>query len=304
MRDPLGETDRRIATALIATPRATWRELAAVVNLSERTVVRHVAPLYADKTLRATAIQNPFRHPGIRPTALRIRCRGEQSTSIAQALARRSDILSVDTLGGGEELMAIVFLDGATSRDDLLLRALPSGTSWSTYRLLHVFVSRLDLAPLTSTPPALSDVDSALIHALSQNGRASYRELARQTNVSDDTARRRLETLLSMHAVRPVTEVDLTLLGIEAEALLWLNVRPAALESTGLALAAHPSVRFTAITTGPTNLLAAVFAPDMNEMLGFLTDTVSEIPAIMANETTPILEVVKRSGLLRRGRVR
>lgn len=198
--------------------------------------------------------------------------------------------------------MAVIFLDGAAALDDLLLGELPSAISWNSYRLLHVFISGLDLAPLTSTPPAISEVDRALIQALGQNGRASYRELAQQTNVSEDTARRRLEALLSMHAVRAVTEIDLTLLGIEAEALLWLNVRPAALESTGLALAAHPSVRFTAITTGPTNLLAAVFAPDMNEMLGFLTDTVSRIPAIMANETTPILEVVKRSGLLRHSR--
>ncbi|WP_429419845.1 AsnC family protein [Nocardia sp. GAS34] len=55
----LDETDRRIAAALVASPRASWRVVAECLGLSERTVVRRAVPLYADRTLRGTVVRNP-----------------------------------------------------------------------------------------------------------------------------------------------------------------------------------------------------------------------------------------------------
>ncbi|MCC5479184.1 hypothetical protein [Streptomyces barringtoniae] len=48
-------TDSRIAAAMLAAPRASWRTVGRVLGISERTVVRRAAPLFGDGTLRATA---------------------------------------------------------------------------------------------------------------------------------------------------------------------------------------------------------------------------------------------------------
>ena len=40
----LDETDRRIAAVLMAAPRTSWRTVAEVLGMSERTVIRHAAP--------------------------------------------------------------------------------------------------------------------------------------------------------------------------------------------------------------------------------------------------------------------
>ncbi|HEY3609492.1 MAG TPA: AsnC family transcriptional regulator, partial [Pseudonocardiaceae bacterium] len=101
MRQALDATDRRIVAALLASPRATWREVGHCLGLSERTVLRRAAPLYADGTLRATAVRNPARVPGLVPIALRIRCRPNKIRQVASALAQRSDTVWVDILGGG-----------------------------------------------------------------------------------------------------------------------------------------------------------------------------------------------------------
>ncbi|MFD8392276.1 AsnC family transcriptional regulator, partial [Streptomyces sp. NPDC059680] len=55
VRHLLNETDSRIAAAMLAAPRASWRTVGRVLGISERTVVRRAAPLFGDGTLRATA---------------------------------------------------------------------------------------------------------------------------------------------------------------------------------------------------------------------------------------------------------
>lgn len=320
MRRMLDGTDRRIAAALLASPRAGWRELSHCLGLSERTVVRRAAPLYADGTLRATVVRNPAHFPGLVPMALRIRCRPARIRQLAAALAHRPDTVWVDVLGGGDEISAVFFLDGPDARSALLLRDLPATEavdSWTAHTLLRVFptafrwtaglltpeeTARLAPDPPTvPAPPTLQHgVDAALITALSEDGRATYTDLARRADTTALTARRRLDALLRGHVLRLATELDLALLGAHAEALLWLTVHPGALERTARALSTHPQVRFAAATTGPANLLVALAATDLDALYTFLVTTVGPLPGITAIETTPLLATAKRTGLTRR----
>nr|WP_280677355.1 Lrp/AsnC family transcriptional regulator [Kitasatospora sp. MAA19] len=330
VRHSLDGTDRRIAAALLIAPRASWRTLAHCLDLSERTVVRRAGPLYADGTLRATAVRNPVRFPALIPLALRVRCRPNRVRVVAATLARRPDTVWVDVLGGGDEISTILFLDGPEARDTLLLRDLPATAavaSWTSHTLLRVFptsfswsagllsereTSLLHAAdPLSADPPSADPpssgapepaeplLDAPLIEALSANGRAGYTELAARTGLSPLTARRRVDALIRGRVVRLATELDLALLGCHAEALLWLTVSPGALDATGEALGRHPRVRFAAATTGPANLLLAVAVADLSALYAFLTETVGALERISTVETTPILVTAKRTGLPR-----
>ncbi len=322
VRQSLDETDQRIAAALIASPRASWRAVATCLGLSERTVVRRVGPLYADGTLRATVERNPIRFPHLVPIALRIRCRPERIRTVASTLARRADTLWVDILGGGDEISTILFLDGAEARNRLLLRDLPATDAvhgWTSHTLLRVFpaslnwgarllddeeAARLGVRPFPlSSPPAapLPAADLALIQALTENARADYATLAERTGTTPRTARRRLEALLHDGTVRLVTETDLALLGLRTKAQLWLSVEPSALQAAGERLSREPAVRFTAATTGPANLLVMVTTTDLDALYRFLTDTVGAMTQITSVDTTPVLATVKRTGLTRPG---
>lgn len=321
MRQVLDETDRRIAAALVASPRASWRDVARCLGLSERTVVRRVALLYADGTLRATVVRNPARFPHLVPVILRIRCRPTKIRQVARALARRSDSIWVDILSGGDEISTVFFLEGPQARNNLLLRDLPATDavdSWTAHTLLRVFptpfrwtaglLSPAELAGLTPDPtPATMptapyphlDVDTTLITALTEDGRATYTDLARRAGTTALTARRRLEALLEGQVLRLATELDLALLGAQTEALLWIAVRPGALQQTAQTLSTHPHVRFCAATTGPANLVAAVAAANLDALYTFLTDTIGALDGVTAIDTTPLLATVKRTGLIR-----
>ncbi|MFI1789655.1 Lrp/AsnC family transcriptional regulator [Streptomyces olivaceoviridis] len=320
VRHQMNATDSRIAAALLAAPRASWRTVGRVLGISERTVVRRAAPLFGDGTLRATAVRNAAHFPDLMPLALRIRCRPNRISAIAATLARRPDTLWVDVLGGGDEICTILHLDGPDARNNLLLRDLPATPavrSWTSHVLLRVFPAAFDwsggllteaeLAGLRPNPPAaparpvLQPLDHRLIRALTEDGRASYTDLARRVGTTALTARRRVEALVGGQVLRLATEVDLARLGVRAEALLWVTVAPGALEETGQQLSRHPQVRFAAATTGSANLLVAVAAADLDALYRFLTDTIGALEHITALEVTPILTGVKRTGLVRPG---
>ncbi|MFJ1750619.1 Lrp/AsnC ligand binding domain-containing protein [Streptomyces sp. NPDC088116] len=305
---------------MLASPRASWRTVGRVLGISERTVVRRAAPLFHDRTLRATAVRNPVWFPDLIPLALRIRCRPRQISAIAATLARRADTVWVDVLGGGDEICAILFLDGPDARNTLLLRDLPATPavqSWTSHVLLRVFPAAFDWsggllteAELTSLRPdasapaarsALLPVDHALITALAEDGRASYADLAHRADTTPVTARRRLDALVGDQVLRLATEVDLARLGIRTEALLWITVAPGGLEETGRQLSRHPQVRFASATTGPANILVAVAAADLNALYDFLSNTIGGLTHISTIEVTPILSGVKRTGLVRPG---
>ena len=314
----LNETDRRIAAVLMASPRASWRTVAEVLDLSERTIVRRAAPLLHDGTLRPTAVRNPARFPRIVPMVLRIRCRPKRIKAIAAGLARRPDTVWVDILGGGTEISSVLFLDGAEARNTLLLRDLPATAdvlSWEAYDLMKVFPAGFawsggllstqefeTLATFTHDPiaaPTIQPFDEALIDHLAADARAGYNELAAALDTSASTVRRRLETLLAAHMLRLACEVDLAQLGIATEALLWIATGPAALEQAGTTLSRHPQVRFTAATTGSANLLVAVAAENLDALYTFLTTTVGALDDLRSLEVTPILASVKRTGRTR-----
>jgi DNA-binding Lrp family transcriptional regulator len=318
LRHTLDETDRRIAAALMASPRASWRTVAHVLEVSERTIVRRATPLLRDGTLRPTAVRNPARFPRLVPMALRIRCRPNRINAIAAGLARRPDTVWVDILGGGNEISSVLFLDGAQARNSLLLRDLPATSdvlSWEAYDLMKVFTAAFTwsgglltteqlegMSPYAHDPvdpPEIQPFDEALIDQLTIDARAGYGELATRLGTSASTVRRRLETLVSAHMVRLACEVDLSLLGIASEALLWIATGPGILEASGTALARHPQVRFTAATTGAANLLVAVAAEDLGGLYTFLTKTVGSLHDVRGLEVTPILNSVKRTGLVR-----
>lgn len=202
----------------------------------------------------------------------------------------------------------------ALARNSLLLRDLPATPavqSWTSHALLRVFPAAFDwsggllsAAELTSlrqetseapTRSGLQPLDDQLIAALIEDGRASHTDLAHRADTTALTARRRPEALVGGQVIRLATEVDLTRLGIRAEALLWITVAPRGLEETGRQLSRHPQGRFTAAYTGPANLLVAVAAADLDALHQFMSDTIGVLEHISAVEVAPILTGVKRT---------
>ena len=299
-------------------PRISWRDLGARLHLSERTIVRRAGPLFADGTLRATAVRNPYAYPDQVPLVLRLQCHPARARDLAVVLARWRETNWVEIVGGGHELCSVHFLADANARDRLLLDQLPATSgiaSWRAYELLRTFQAGFcgtgglltdeEIDGLRSTvdfnavPIELRQYDEAIVTSLIRDGRISYSALADRAKISALTARQRVDALTSSGAIRLATELDLRLLGERTEALIWMFVEPTSVEEVGLRLARQPQVRFVAATTGSTNLLVAVATEDRRGLYTYLTESLGPVSGVSALDLSPILMTMKRTGLIR-----
>jgi DNA-binding Lrp family transcriptional regulator len=313
--DPL---DRRLVCALQLDGRAEPGRIAAALGVSVRTVTRRLA------RLRETGVVRVVLHPAAVDDAvgallLRVRVLQGRVDAVAQALAARSDVPFVDVMLGGQEVGAVLVSDQA-GRDGLLYRRLPvtgAVTETTVYAALHLFADAAqwhaglltpeETAALTparsaagaAAPPApvadLDPLDSALLAALAEDARCSAAALAATVGAPESTVRRRLHRLDAAALLRTHVTVDPRLLGFAVDANLYLALPPGRLAAAGAALAVHPQVHGVVATSGPHNLMVAVFCPDHEALYRFTTEVLGPLGVERA-ETVIVGRAVKRAG--------
>jgi DNA-binding Lrp family transcriptional regulator len=326
----IDDLDRQLVHCLSVSRRATHRQIAEVLGVSDQTVARRYRRLRSAGVLRVVGLRNRKRL-GALGWFVRLRCVPGAGTQIAAALARRPDTAWVQLLSGDTEVLCSLRGDPREGPDSLLAR-LPRGgrvVDVTAHSLLHMFSGspggldylavlapervaplRYSLAggPADSEPadgkPAgqgsaeLTEADRALLAALGVDGRMSHADLAAATGWSESTVRRRMEQLTRSGQLLFHLELNLPVFGFNAEAWLWISVPPSELEAAGKALAAVPEVAYAAATTGTANIAACVVCRDNQEFYQFLTNKAGGIPAIGRIETSPIIRTVKQASVM------
>ncbi|MFC5823446.1 Lrp/AsnC family transcriptional regulator [Nonomuraea insulae] len=318
--DPL---DRALAHALQIDGRAPFSRIGEVLGVSENTIARRYRRLRSAGILRVVGVVDGLRLDHV-SWAIRVRCAPDASLPLATALARRPDTAWVSLLSGATEIACGTLTRTAAEHDALLLEKLPRTrqvTSVSAHRTLHMFTGgptgwaglrvlsdeQIEHLRRTPVPPPGGDVpivvdeeDHALVEALSKDARLPCADLAAVTGWSESTVRRRLAHLWQSGALYSDVDISPGLLGYQAEAFLWMSVKPSKLAAVGEALADHPEVTVAAATTGPANLFAGVACRDSRDLYRYLTDRIGKLKAVRHIETAPLIRTVKRAGAVLR----
>ena len=311
----LDDLDRALIHALHVDGRTPFNQVAAVLGTSAQTVARRYRRLRSAGVLRVVAMTDA-RRLGQVEWFVRLRCTPDAALPVAQALARRPDTSWVELTSGGTEIACVTRAPGQNAPEALLLRQLPKTptvVSVSAHCLLRSFVGGPvgwhgrasvltddQVARLTPTfEPTSSEVDiggdEQLLAAMRQDGRVTFAELTAATGLSEPTVRRRVNQLRGSGILYLDIDLDSTVLGFHAQAILWLSVRPTHAVAVAQALARQPEVALAAITTGPTNLLAKVVCRDVDALYTYLTERVATIEAIEHLETAPVIRTLKRA---------
>ncbi len=309
----LDALDRRLVHALQVDGRAEPGRIAEVLGVSARTVTRRLARLLGTGAVRVVRMPDA-REAALGALLLRVRVLRGRVEAIAQALAAQDGVPFVDVMLGGQEVSAVV-LAGASARDRLLHGRLPATDAVlesTAHAVLHLFADasawrcgeltaaqEAALAPPPAPagpPPALDALDHRLLDALGVDARRSHAALAAALQVPESTVRRRLHRLGAGGLLRTHVSVDPRLVGAAVDANLWLDVEPGRLAATGEALARHPQVHGVLATSGPSNLMAAVFCPDHAALYRFQTGVLGPL-GVRRVETAIVARAVKRAGV-------
>ena len=133
--------------------------------------------------------------------------------------------------------------------------------------------------------PALDPLDSSIIEALGDDGRASNADMARHLGVSEGTVRRRLKRLVDEGYVRVVGLPDPAKMGLHAEALIGIRVDAERVDAVADEVAMLGGVEWVAMTTGAYDLFAWVALESTGALSAFLRTELGAISGVQRTET-------------------
>ena len=312
--------DRQIAVALQVNGRASWRAIGRALEVPERTVTRRGQALLESGLVKVSTYLDTTRVGDARPLIVVAHTRPGASFEIGHQLAKRSDASSVSVLEGTGHLVCMLLPADTQARYRLLLEELPAldglrdttvatvlryfraGYDWVAGGLSDHARAQLQTLPRSdperTDPVALDADDQLLIAALARDGRSPINALAAEIGMSTSSVQRRLNRLFEEGAVHIRTEVRPELLGLGVEALLWLRVSPAEIESVGRVLGGHPSVRFCAATTGLSQVLIDCLFRNENELYEFMTDYLGTRGSVEIGNVAVVVAALRRGPLV------
>lgn len=306
----LDDTDRKIIVALQVNSRASWRQVANVVGISETTAKRRVERLFRLGALHTSVLTPAMRRELY--VLMQISCQLEDARTVAKTLAQREDTRFVALVTGPFDIVAECTVASQRDMAHLLLEEVPRITgirTVSTVTEVRNFKTGYDWAldilgpkaadlaqPVSNGRTSLdfSEVDLLLIEALGRNGRASFSQLAAEVGISESMARRHVERLMIQGGVQVVTLVDPDLLGFGLELLLWIRVDLSRVEEVAQFLASRREVRYIAATYGHSELFCEVIMRSQEDVYTFMTGVLGSLPGVRQVDTASELSVLKR----------
>lgn len=311
MEKELGDAQRRIIAALQVDGRATWRKIAAVLDMPERSVARHGAWLLENGLVTVAAIRH-------REHSMLVACSCAPGTGriASEALSAREDTSFSYQVTGREDLIVELHYTGdATDVLSLQLPATPGVSAMVVYPILKYFktirgwrlgsLSPAEEQALRKDPdrtswkaaPDLSSKDEQIIAALKEDGRASLESVARRVAMSETSVARRIDWLLHSGQISIRALVEPAAVGLPVEALLWVSTTPSQIEPLGQRLAARPEVRYAAAVAGDCQLVVDVTVANQAELYKFISDSAWG-DAMLQVKTSLVVQARKRGGKL------
>jgi DNA-binding Lrp family transcriptional regulator len=309
--------DRRIAVALQLNGRATWRQVARVLDASESTVARRGRQLLESGTVRVTGQPDPARAGLGYPVLVQLNCEAGATKRVARSLAARPDVrflaivtstfdIVLELIVPSRSHLARVLVDEFSELDgitrtttDAVMRTFKTSYDWSrgllgTQGIDSSFVEARPQAPQPG-PAKLDEVDLQLIQLLGDDGRRTYAELAQAVGISESMVRRRVSAVVAEGTLNFATLVDPRSLGFEIEAFVLLRVNHGELERIAKALTARREVRYLSATSGFSDLACEVILRSPDDLYEFTTDGLGALKGVQSTVIAHELVTVKRA---------
>ncbi|OAH15916.1 Lrp/AsnC family transcriptional regulator [Streptomyces jeddahensis] len=317
----LDDVDQALVHALQIAPRASWTRIGAVVGLDAVTVARRWNRL----TEAGAAWISCYPAPVLATAGegllafVEVDCANGSLLTVARALAEQPHVTAVEHVSGDRDLLITVLAPDlaaltrwvtqglgsmtgiVATRTHLASTVYTEGSRWRLRALDREQIARLaDLEPTRGEAPVfpLTDMDHALMAALSTDGRATYRALAETCGASPDTVRRRLGRLFAAGMFQTRCEVARPLSEWPVTVILWGRAAAGQLETVARLVTGVREVRLCAGVTGRHNVLVVAWVKSLADAQRFEVRLNERVPDLEIRDRAVALWLMKVSGHL------
>ncbi|NMB11662.1 MAG: Lrp/AsnC family transcriptional regulator [Firmicutes bacterium] len=141
----------------------------------------------------------------------------------------------------------------------------------------------------------LDSLDQQLVSYLQADGRTPYTTLATELGVAEATVRKRVNRLIDSGVLRIVGVTSRERLGLRTQAIVGVKVDGDSVERVIAELQPLDMVRYIGVAAGEFDLILELVAASNEELFTFLTQTLRDIPGVVASQTSLIMKVCKKT---------
>jgi Lrp/AsnC family transcriptional regulator for asnA, asnC and gidA len=139
----------------------------------------------------------------------------------------------------------------------------------------------------------LDPVDQEIVRQLQQDGRRSYREMARSLDVSEGTVRWRVKRLRDTGALRIAAIADPFRLGYTVLASMFLKISPQEMERVIATLVGWQEVVYVSSCTGRVDVYIQVVCRSHEDLWELVAQRIPAIGGVLETETLMELKIHK-----------
>lgn len=315
--DGVDELDVALLDALHANPRASFERLGPAVGISPVTAARRWQRLADSGRAWVSSVPGPA--SALVVAVYEVRAEPGRLLETGRALAAIPQVGSVYFTDGVFDIHALAFAADMRTLTALLLERLPQvsgvaaaqahiGLRWHSDVQWHLGAidssqqqsvvddtgdSRRATRSLTFDPD-----DRALFLALQRDGRARYRDLARELATSEYLVKRRLGSLVRRGMMSFRTDFARAEGGWAAELVLWLCVPHRELRQVGDEIGQWPQTRICMSTIGAANLMVMSQGHQITALTEILDRVHRTFPAATVADQRLVLRPCKSWGRL------
>jgi DNA-binding Lrp family transcriptional regulator len=314
---PVDEVDLALLDALHVSPRASFERLGSALELSSSTVARRWRRLHASGRAWVSSVPGP--NMALVAGAVDVRTVPGRAEAVGRALASHPHVASVYMTSGSFDLHCLLFAADMPRLSRDLLDVLPatdsitavhtavgldwfSGVRWRLGAISDLQRRTVDDGGSGTDHPGhganrtYTADEHALYLALQRDGRARYRDLARDLGSSEQLVKRRVASMVRREMLTFRTDFARGEGGWPAQVVLWLRVPNDDLARVAADIAELSQTRICMSTTGVSNLLVVAQLHQITDISLFLANLSSQFQSIAVDESRAVLRPLKSWG--------
>jgi len=143
-------------------------------------------------------------------------------------------------------------------------------------------------------PLIFDNTDILLIKALLEDGRRSYRQLAKMANVSTPTAEARIKRMMNLGFIKRIAPIfDSAKIEHGVTAIVYLKVDPSTINGFSSYLSSLVEVRNVLLTTGEWNVIARIACSSNDELQSIIDTRICNMQGVSLINSQVITRTIK-----------
>jgi Lrp/AsnC family transcriptional regulator for asnA, asnC and gidA len=305
------ELDHRIIAELESDPLISSQALADRLSVTRGQVITRLRFIDTQEIAHVIA-QLDTSYGGYVTSWAYIKVRGRDVADVAKEIAAIREVLLVATLLGEDDIFVTLRAHGSRPQKEVVaLLSAVEGVAELRYDItLSVLCSKASRMSFSQDPAGysieervtnlkrdldhldLDDLDISIIAQLQHDGRARFREIARNAEVTEGAIRYRVKNLQARGLLSIITAVDPVALDLHIWSVLALEIDPGGLDRLMQRLRVHAWLVLAVLTTGAHGLRCTVLARDQNA-LGEIIAWIRSLPEVRQISPQNLLRVHK-----------